>query len=305
MTKVKDTNHNILAQELIEKNFNRKHIDVKLREAIEANPRTMAQLEHGISLVEKLLEGAYYESKNIRFAQVREMVVEDMVMEIFIGSCYCQKAELFTSVSAQMASRLNFSDRVDAIATVAEIMAVLCETDAFDIFKETPQSSLMVESKIELDDELLNWISLSQYLPPMVCEPLELTHNYSSGNLTHNDSLLLGTGNHHDGDLCLDVLNTMNRVQLKLNLDFLCKVEEQPTYEIENQDQLDGWNKFKQDSYTMYSLMAKQGNRFFLTHKVDKRGRAYASGYHINTQGTPFKKAMLQLFNEELVTGVP
>lgn len=26
---------------------------------------------------------------------------------------------------------------------------------------------------------------------------------------------------------------------------------------------------------------------------------------HINTQGSPFKKAMVELFNEEIVEGVP
>ena len=301
-----DTNHNVIAQELIEQNFNRKHIDVKLKEAIEANPKTMKQLEQGVLLVEKLLSGTYYKSKQHRYDQMTELELHDVVMDIFIGVCYCQIPELFTSVTAQMSARLQFSDRVDAIATVAEMMAVLCETDAFHIDKETPQSSLMVVSAIELPDELLEWVNHSQYLPPMVCEPLELTHNYSSGYLTHNDSLVCGKGSpHHDGDLCLDVLNTMNRVKLKLNLDFLCKVEEQPTFEIENQDQKDGWSKFKEDSYYMYSLMAKQGNRFHLTHKVDKRGRVYACGYHINTGGAPFKKAMVEFANEELVTGVP
>ena len=43
------------------------------------------------------------------------------------------RPELFTSVTAQMSARLNFSDRTEAITTVAELLAVLCQTDAFDI----------------------------------------------------------------------------------------------------------------------------------------------------------------------------
>jgi hypothetical protein len=139
----------------------------------------------------------------------------------------------------------------------------------------------------------------------MVCSPLPLTHNYSSGYLTHNDSLILGSDNHHDGDICLDVLNTMNNVALKLDTDFLSTVEEMPTFEMDTQDKIDQWRAFKKNSYCFYTLMATQGNRFYLTHKVDKRGRIYASGYHINTQGTAFKKAMLELAKEELVEGVP
>ena len=166
-------------------------------------------------------------------------------------------------------------------------------------------ASLMVVSRIPLSEELIKYIENSQYLPPMVCEPLPLTHNYSSGYLTHNDSLILGTGNHHDGDLCLDVLNTMNRVALKLDLDFLSTVEEEPTFDLDTQDKVDQWAQFKEQSYMFYDLMNQNGNRLYLTHKVDKRGRIYSCGYHINTQGSSFKKASLELANEELVEGVP
>jgi hypothetical protein len=264
-----------------------------------------AKLTQGVQLVEKYKAGQYYDSKMKRIAQLENLDVPTLVMEIFVGIAYCLKPELFTSVSAQVASRLKFSDRTEAITTVAELMAVLCLTDAFDITKADRSASLMVESQIPLGENLVDFIENSQYLPPMVCEPLELTHNYSSGYLTHNDSLILGTGNHHDGDICLDVLNTMNKVALKLDVAFLSTVEEQPTFDLKDQEQTDQWNAFKRQSYKFYSLMVQQGNCLYLTHKVDKRGRIYAMGYHITTQGTAFKKAQLELVNEEIVTGAP
>jgi hypothetical protein len=163
----------------------------------------------------------------------------------------------------------------------------------------------MVVSRIPLPDTLIEFIENSQYLPPMLCEPLELVHNHSSGYLTHNDSLILGSGNHHDGDICLDVLNTINKVAFKLDLDFLSKVEEEPTFDLDSQDKIDQWMRFKKQSYYFYSLMAQQGNRFYFNNKPDKRGRTYACGYHINPQGAAFKKAQLELYREELVQGVP
>ena len=51
--------------------------------------------------------------------------------------------------------------------------------------------------------------------------------------------------------------------------------------------------------------MVQCGNKFYLNHKVDKRGRIYCSGYHITTQGTAFKKASIELAHEEIVTGTP
>jgi hypothetical protein len=295
----------VVLQEQNEENFNKKHIDAKIRKAIEENFEMIQKTAQGIELVEQYMSGQYYESKIKRIQELRNMDIKTLIQEIFIGVAYCLRPELFTSVTAQIAARLKFNDRREAITTVAELVAVLCITDAFDITKEDKQASLMVVSCIPLPQTVIQFIENSEYLPPMVCEPLELTHNFSSGYLTHNDSLILGTGNQHDGDICLDVLNTMNKVALKLDVQFLSTVEEVPTFETDDQDVINQWNRFKKQSYYFYRLMVGCGNRVYLTHKVDKRGRIYAQGYHITTQGTAFKKAMLELADEELVTGVP
>ncbi len=186
----------------------------------------------------------------------------------------------------------------------------------------------MLESKLYLSEEVLNFIEQSEYLPPMVCEPLELESNYDSGYLTHKESLILGKGNHHDGNICLDVLNLANSVKLKLDTDFLRTVEEECGTELTlegvknkalkkgvvySDDQAaavlvklqEQWPAFKATSAKMYMLMHNLGNEFHLTHKVDKRGRIYAQGYHISTQGSSYKKAMIELANEEIVEGVP
>ena len=299
-----ETMREIVLQEMNEARFNRKHVDAKIREEIKANPDMCDKMAQGVDLLKQYMAGSYYESKMKRIAQLVNLDLEAMVLDLFTGIAYCLRPELFTSVTAQLASRLKFSDKTEAITTVAEITAVLCATDAFDIEKANKMASLMVVSNIPLSERLVTFIEESQFLPPMVCEPLELTHNYSSGYLTHNDSLILGTGNHHDGDICLDVLNTMNKVALKLDTEFLSQVEEEPTFDLDTQDKIDQWNKFKEQSYMMYSLLASQGNQFYLNHKVDKRGRIYSVGYHISTQGTSFKKAMLEFAKGELVTGI-
>lgn len=297
-----DTMKQIVLQEGIEQEYNRKHIDGYIRKAILENPDMVQKIAQGVALVNQYISGSYYESKTTRIKQLHNLDIEALVMDVFTGVAYCLKPELFTSVTAQLASRLKFSDKTEAITTVAEIMAVLCITDAFDISKADKMASLMVVNRIPLEDDLIHFIENSQYLPPMVCEPLELVNNFSSGYLTHNDSLILGKGNHHDGDICIDVLNTMNKVALSLDTAFLSTVEEEPTFELDTQDKIDMWNEFKAQGYEFYKLMTRCGNEFYLTHKVDKRGRIYASGYHITTQGTAFKKASIELSKKELVT---
>lgn len=311
-----ETMREIVLQEMNEEHYNRKHIDTKIRAAIEADDSMQAKLLQGVELIKEYMAKEYsyttkagekrlLVSKMKRITQLVGLDIPALVMDCFVGVAYVLRPELFTSVTAQMAARLGFDDKTEAITTVAELLAMLCQTDAFDILKEKKQSSLMIVSRIPLPESLIHFVENSQYLPPMVCEPLELKHNHSSGYLTHNDSLILGSGNHHDGDLCLDVLNTMGKVAFKLDLDFLCKVEEEPTFELDTQDKADQWRHFKEQSYRFYSLMAQQGNRFYFNNKVDKRGRIYSSGYHLNPQGAPFKKAQLELAKEEVVTGVP
>ena len=290
-------------QEFNEKRFNRKHIDGYIRKEMTAHPVMQEVIQQGVAMIrayiDKAVAGEYYESKNARVLQLQNMDLETLVVDIFVGTSYCLKDELFTSVTAQMASRLRFSDKKEAITTVAELLAVLCETNVFDIRKPHKMASMTVISRLQLDEKLLKFIDESQYLPPMVCEPLELVSNFCSGYLTHNDSLILGSGNHHDGDICLDVLNTMNRVELSLNLEFLCKVEEVQVNPAETYEQQTQWDIFKKQSYQFYDLIQSQGNVFHMTHKVDKRGRIYSQGYHINPQGTAFKKAMCDLATPE------
>jgi len=295
----------IVMQEENEKRYNRKYIDKYIAQEIEDSPVMQEKILLGVQLLDEYMSKTYYESKNSRIDQLKNHDLTKIINDLFIGIAYYQRPELFTSVTAQMASRLNLCEKTDAIKIVAEIIAVLCGTDAYDISKANKQASLMLVSRIPLSKELLKFVENCSYLPPMVCVPLELLNNYSSGYLSHNDSLILGRGNHHDGDICLDVLNIINSIALRLDTQFLSKVEEDPTFDLDSPEKVDNWIRFKKQSYSFYSLMNSQGNEFYLTNKVDKRGRMYAQGYHVNTQGTSFKKASIELAKEAIVTGVP
>lgn len=300
-----DTHLQIHRQEWIEETFSRKNIDAKVKQAILSNPVMVAKIAEGVHLVNEYIEGQYYASKMARVRQLKGLNIEAMITSIFVGIAYFQMETLFTSVCAQIAGRLGFSDKRDAILTMSEILAVLCNTDVFDLIKEDREASLMLVSRIPLEKNLVAYIENSTYLPPMVCKPLPLENNYSSGYLSYKDSLVLGKGNHHDGDLCLDALNIMNGVALRIDEQFLTKCEEVPNHEFSSAEERDQWSRFKWQSYCFYEMLVKMGNRMYLTHKPDKRGRIYAQGYHITTQGSAFKKAMLELANEEVVDGVP
>ena len=286
-----------------EHSYSRKHIDGYILDALQA-PDVQKAIHHGVSLLVEWRNQTYYASKQARLDQLDDLDLYELVTKVMQGIAYVQKPELFTSVSAQLAGRLQFSDKPEAIATMAEMLAVLCETDLFDITKESRQASLMIVSRIPLSQKLLEFIDNTTFQLPMVCPPEYVDHNRKSGYLTYNDSLILGTGNHHEGDLCLDVINLQNSIPLKLNVDFLREQEMLPNFEIVTPEQREQWEAFKYASHRVWLLMINQGNRFYLTNKVDKRGRLYSVGYHINTQGNQFQKAMVELADEEIVGGV-
>jgi len=288
-----------------ERRFSAKHIDGYLDKAIREHRGNEDKVHIGVRLLTAWLSKLYYPKKNIRLAQIKQLNLEELVRNIFAQISYYQVPTLFVSVTAQLTHYLGFNDKRESIQTIAEIMAVLCETDAFDISKASEADSLMVESKLVLPNALIDAIDRAVFLPPLVCEPAEITHNYESGYLTINECVILGRHNGHSGNVCLDALNLQNKVILKLDLDFLSTVEEDPTFDIEQLDQQLMWDDFKENSYYMYDLMVSQGNKFYLTNKYDKRGRMYCHGYHITTQGSPFKKATIELHHEEIVEGVP
>lgn len=294
-------------QETNERRFAKKHINKYVETFIKEDPALSQKILDGKALLQQWLEGEYWDSKNERLAQVATMDLDDLVLQIYVGTAYFSKAELFVSATTQLAAKLGWADKTEAITTMAEICAVLSHTDVFDIDKATshPQSSVVMVSNIELPPAILDAMARSQYVPPMVSIPMEVESNFESPYYTFNESQVLGKQAAHSGNICLDALNLQNRIPLSLNVEFLKAVEEKPTHDIDDRQKSNEWSVFRNQSNETYLMLIQQGNKFYITNKVDKRGRMYAQGYHVTTQGVPHKKAMIELANKEVINGVP
>ena len=288
----------------IEERFSQQHVNKLLREYTRDSEPFHNKVLEGVKLLENWMKQTFHTSKQQRLEQLQFMDLEQLVSSILRAIMYCHKPVLFTAAVAMTVEHLGWDDKPAAIQTMAEILAVLCRTDAFDIYKENKVSSLMLVSNAKLGD-IKKAMELVQYMPPMIVEPLEVNHNRDTGYLTLNDSLILGgKHNHHAGNICLDVLDIQNKVCLKIDAQFINSFIEVPKKTLETKEAEENWYQFKKKSDEMYRLVLRAGNKVWLTHRVDVRGRMYAQGYHLNTQGASFKKAMLELAKEELVTGI-
>jgi len=285
----------------IEERFSQQHVSKLLREFTQDSDAFDKKVFEGVKLLENWMKQSFHLSKQQRLEQLHFMDLEQLVSGIFRATMYAQQPVLFTAAVAMTVEQLGWDDKPAAIQTMAEILAVLCKTDVFDIFKESKVSSLMLVSRANLG-KISTAMEMIQYMPPMIVEPLEVNNNRDTGYLTLKESLILGgKHNHHEGNICLDVLDIQNKVCLKIDTQFINSFVEVPKKALETKEAEENWFQFKKKSDEMYRLVLRTGNRVWLTHRVDVRGRMYAQGYHLNTQGASYKKAMLELQHEELV----
>jgi len=148
-----------------------------------------------------------------------------------------------------------------------------------------------------------------QYPLPMVIKPRTLHCNRDSAYLMSAGSVIL-KNNHHEDDVCLDHLNRVNAIKFSIDHDTATMVRnrwkdlDKPKIGETRNDfekRKRAFEKYDRSAHKVIALLLQEGNEFYLTHKYDKRGRTYCQGYHVNYQGAPWNKAVVQLADKEIV----
>lgn len=306
----------------VEEAFSRKGIKKAVLEYMTDIPECQIRINQGVELLILWCESdSSYESKQVRKDHVSQMDLLDLTIEIFVRIASLSTETTLNNLASQLAGILGFADTRVGIQACAEVIAVLCETNFFNLEKYHVNSSIYVKSNFALPDELIEYIERACYLPPLVIKPKALKDNRSSGYLTvKGDSLILGgSHNHHSDHIALDVLNLMNGYELCLNEFILNNVEEEPTSDLDViEDKPDkpmseiekvraiaqqkkNWARHLEQSAYFYNHILINNNKMYVTNKFDKRGRVYSQGHHINPQGTSYKKSIIDLYNKEVV----
>lgn len=197
-----------------------------------------------------------------------------------------------------------FDGDLQATATHLEAIVVNTELVNYDM-----QIGVFILN-FDVSNDVKALMQQYQYMPPMIVEPLEVTGNRGSGYLNDRGDSLLLKDNHHEGDLALDSINRFNRTTFSLNQRIIKGIRntrkhlDKPKDGESFQDfrkRVEAFEKFERDCMFVFALLVNEGNRFHLTHKVDKRGRTYSQGYHVNYQGNDYSKAVIELADAELV----
>ena len=272
--------------------FMSKHVNTRI-------PHKISHLED--MLVEYSISPSW-ESKERRVAQLLRKNLFILAQDVALILVPLEGSHPIQSVAAKVAAHLGYDDPWDGIKTASEIITLACDIDMCDIDMPScsETGSLIVKSRYTLPHEVKSRLSQAKYLPPMICQPNEVKHNYSWGNPSNNsDPIILGKYCHNK-KVCLDVINTQNRIPLSIDMDVYGE-EELPTKPLDTPEKIRNFNQMKKESKEVYADLLEQDNEFYLTHKYDSRGRMYSQGYHVNYQGTSYKRALISLRNKELV----
>jgi len=121
--------------------------------------------------------------------------------------------------------------------------------------------------------------------------------------------VLNGSEYFDDVDLCLDHLNRANSVALAMNFDVITSDQGKfvkPVRAIgedfdEYRKRVKQAEQFYNTTIQVMEQIDELSDEIYLTHRYDRRGRIYATGYHCNTQGTDYHKAILSLANKEVL----
>ena len=172
---------------------------------------------------------------------------------------------------------------------VADMLKLLVEKDFID-FNEVFITKYLISEEVQKE------LDRYQFPLPMVIRPLKVRNNFDST----------------DEDVCLDHINRINRIALRLNMDTAYfvknkwrnldhkKVDETYDEYLARKKQ---FAKYNETTLFDYELLNQFTDKIYLTHAYDKRGRIYCRGYHLNYQAGDWNKAVVEFYKEEKVNG--
>lgn len=199
----------------------------------------------------------------------------------------------------------HFDDQENPAQACTDMILKACEEDLAD-WDEFTQTVVMLYN---ITPDVQAKIDQFQFPLPMIEPPQPVTNNKQTGYLTIKKSILL-RNNHHDEDVCLDHINRANQTPLAVNADVVAFVQnrwknlDKPKPGESREKFLSrkkAFAKYDRVSREVIDALLAQGNRFWLTHRYDKRGRVYCTGYHATYQGNDWSKAIIEFADKEVL----
>lgn len=233
-----------------------------------------------------------YESKNNRIQEWRQQMVPcdlpfyTVMCQIFIATLTHPQGMPYQALIGYIKNEVLCQDPLDQAKCAAELIALAYQADLVAITR-TSDKTLLVSTEFVLPVEIPEF---ARHLP---C--------FNRPTAIDFVPILGCRFKQHEKDICLDHIERMNSIALSLDERIIDVMEEYQKSEPETTEQEEQWQEFNRRSAETYQTVLENGNRFYLRHNYDTRGRCYCEGYYINYQGSQYKKAIVQLADKEVV----
>lgn len=200
----------------------------------------------------------------------------------------------------------HYDDQPNCLQRTADALLNAAKADLVDWVDAIQQFVV----KIDIGEDVQRELDMFQYPLPMVVPPIQLKSNRDTGYMCSRSSVIL-RDNHHENDVVLDHINRANSIKFCINFDTANMIKntwrnlDKPKdgeSKADYQKRVKAFNKYDRSARDVMNILLKEGNEFYLTHRYDKRGRIYCQGYHVNYQGASWNKAVIELYDKELVT---
>ena len=304
-----------LEQITIEERYSKRNIRRKLKEKIlgaevlvEPMNNATAALNEWLYDVALKADGNVWETKQARKTHVmshylEENDIESIVLEMMLIIMPMTGAQSIQGIAGRLGNLFGFHDVFDAVKTASEMIAIASDYGLFDIIHaaDSETGTLLVKSLWDMDDEMLQVIADTKYLPPMIVPPNEVTGNMNKTRMSITESVILKAENHHEEYQNYDNLNLANSIALSLDENVL-QYEEEASSDLDTADKVKGFQMLQISSRVVYDEIMDYGNEFYTLWKYDKRGREYSQGYHCHIQGSAYKKALINFHKKEIIT---
>ena len=160
-----------------------------------------------------------------------------------------------------------------------------------------------------LNAEAQDIIAHHRTLIPMIVVPKPATFSNCGMYAVHKHCVTRRIDN-WVGDICLESIDRKNEVALTINTDVATAIVNKSKSGIkrkadeewdEYQKRIDSWDNFCKLGIKDINRIVNYGNKFWLPHVDDKRGRMYDSGYSIKYQGNCYQKGCVEFYEKEVL----
>ena len=304
----------VLEQHVRETKYGRKFINQRIVD--EVNNAVCGEMskmfKEACDSITAYLDGDnYYNRKQIEVDHVRrnmyhkKYTVQDMVVTILVSVMPRVGAQSIQGVCSTLSNFLGFEDIFAGTRVASSMITAMSYAEFYRIIpaSDSESGSVMLVSNYMLSEETRQFIANTQYMPPMIVPPLKVSNNYDRVHYSYEESMILGSDNHHNLTLNYQNINWANNTPLALD-ERMCAMEEQPknAAAVDTEEKLHNFERMKASSKLIEEDLIAAGNKFYVPIKNCKRGREHTQGYHVNIQGSSSKKARVNLWKKEIVT---